>query len=198
MEENLEKDVKEKNENKPETYKKVCIDICGTTVIFGVTLATIYTVLNVFVSSVINNLNLLAVISSVLQFFVIFFMWKASLAFALNKKTISEIDSKKLIKIIYIVTLVIWIVVSFARYINIKNNIDYSIASNKNLQTVDIIAEELYDEETIQEYQVQRENMINSIYMKMYIYFAILEIGTFITYIIAAKMQKKKILKHVV
>ena len=195
MEENVQNE--EKIENNQQSLKRVYIDVCGTAVIFGVTFATIYTVLNIFVSSRIGNLNLLAVISALLQFFVIFFMWKSSLAFALTKKTIAEADSKKLMKSIWIITLIIWFVVGISNYFYIKNNIDYSISSNKNLQTVDIIAEELYDEETIAEYQAQRDAMINSIYAKMYTYYAILEVGTLVTYMLAAKLQKKKILKHV-
>ena len=195
MEEKVQNE--EKIENNQQSLKRVYIDVCGTAVIFGVTFATIYTVLNIFVSSRIGNLNLLAVISALLQFFVIFFMWKSSLAFALTKKTIAEADSKKLMKSIWIITLIIWFVVGISNYFYIKNNIDYSISSNKNLQTVDIIAEELYDEETIAEYQAQRDAMINSIYAKMYTYYAILEVGTLVTYMLAAKLQKKKILKHV-
>lgn len=195
MEENVQNE--EKIENNQQSLKRVYIDVCGTAVIFGVTFATIYTVLNIFVSSRIGNLNLLAVISALLQFFVIFFMWKSSLSFALTKKTIAESDSKKLMKTIWIITLIIWFVVGISNYFYIKNNIDYSISSNKNLQTVDIIAEELYDEETIAEYQAQRDAMINSIYAKMYTYYAILEVGTLVTYMLAAKLQKKKILKHV-
>ena len=195
MEENVQNE--EKIENNQQSLKRVYIDVCGTAVIFGVTFATIYTVLNIFVSSRIGNLNLLAVISALLQFFVIFFMWKSSLAFALTKKTIAEADSKKLMKSILIITLIIWFVVGISNYFYIKNSIDYSISSNKNLQTVDIIAEELYDEETIAEYQAQRDAMIDSIYAKMYTYYAILEIGTLVTYMLAAKLQKKKILKHV-
>lgn len=195
MEENVQNE--EKIENNQQSLKRVYIDVCGTAVIFGVTFATIYTVLNIFVSSRIGNLNLLAVISALLQFFVIFFMWKSSLAFALTKKTIAEADSKKLMKSIWIITLIIWFVVGISNYFYIKNSIDYSISSNKNLQTVDIIAEELYDEETIAEYQAQRDAMIDSIYAKMYTYYAILEIGTLVTYMLAAKLQKKKILKHV-
>ena len=195
MEENVQNE--EKIENNQQSLKRVYIDVCGTAVIFGVTFATIYTVLNIFVSSRIGNLNLLAVISALLQFFVIFFMWKSSLSFALTKKTIAESDSKKLMKTIWIITLIIWFVVGISNYFYIKNSIDYSISSNKNLQTVDIIAEELYDEETIAEYQAQRDAMINSIYAKMYTYYAILEVGTLVTYMLAAKLQKKKILKHV-
>lgn len=195
MEEKVQNE--EKIENNQQSLKRVYIDVCGTAVIFGVTFATIYTVLNIFVSSRIGNLNLLAVISALLQFFVIFFMWKSSLAFALTKKTIAEADSKKLMKSIWIITLIIWFVVGISNYFYIKNSIDYSISSNKNLQTVDIIAEELYDEETIAEYQAQRDAMIDSIYAKMYTYYAILEIGTLVTYMLAAKLQKKKILKHV-
>lgn len=195
MEEKVQNE--EKIENNQQSLKRVYIDVCGTAVIFGVTFATIYTVLNIFVSSRIGNLNLLAVISALLQFFVIFFMWKSSLAFALTKKTIAEADSKKLMKSIWIITLIIWFVVGISNYFYIKNSIDYSISSNKNLQTVDIIAEELYDEETIAEYQAQRDAMIDSIYAKMYTYYAILEVGTLVTYMIAAKLQKKKILKHV-
>lgn len=195
MEENVQNE--EKIENNQQSLKRVYIDVSGTAVIFGVTFATIYTVLNIFVSSRIGNLNLLAVISALLQFFVIFFMWKSSLSFALTKKTIAESDSKKLIKTIWIITLIIWFVVGISNYFYIKNSIDYSISSNKNLQTVDIIAEELYDEETIAEYQAQRDAMINSIYAKMYTYYAILEVGTLVTYMLAAKLQKKKILKHV-
>lgn len=195
MEEKVQNE--EKIENNQQSLKRVYIDVCGTAVIFGVTFATIYTVLNIFVSSRIGNLNLLAVISALLQFFVIFFMWKSSLAFALTKKTIAEADSKKLMKSIWIITLIIWFVVGISNYFYIKNSIDYSISSNKNLQTVDIIAEELYDEETIAEYQAQRDAMIDSIYAKMYTYYAILEVGTLVTYMLAAKLQKKKILKHV-
>ena len=195
MEENVQNE--EKIENNQQSLKRVYIDVCGTAVIFGVTFATIYTVLNIFVSSRIGNLNLLAVISALLQFFVIFFMWKSSLAFALTKKTIAEADSKKLMKSIWIITLIIWFVVGISNYFYIKNSIDYSISSNKNLQTVDIIAEELYDEETIAEYQAQRDAMIDSIYAKMYTYYAIIEVGTLVTYMLAAKLQKKKILKHV-
>ena len=195
MEENVQNE--EKIENNQQSLKRVYIDVCGTAVIFGVTFATIYTVLNIFVSSRIGNLNLLAVISALLQFFVIFFMWKSSLSFALTKKTIAESDSKKLMKTIWIITLIIWFVVGISNYFYIKNSIDYSISSNKNLQTVDIIAEELYDEETIAEYQAQRDAMIDSIYAKMYTYYAILEVGTLVTYMLAAKLQKKKILKHV-
>ena len=195
MEENVQNE--EKIENNQQSLKRVYIDVCGTAVIFGVTFATIYTVLNIFVSSRFGNLNLLAVISALLQFFVIFFMWKSSLSFALTKKTIAESDSKKLMKTIWIITLIIWFVVGISNYFYIKNNIDYSISSNKNLQTVDIIAEELYDEETIAEYQAQRDAMIDSIYAKMYTYYAILEVGTLVTYMLAAKLQKKKILKHV-
>lgn len=195
MEENVQNE--EKIENNQQSLKRVYIDVCGTAVIFGVTFATIYTVLNIFVSSRIGNLNLLAIVSALLQFFVIFFMWKSSLTFALTKKTITETDSKKLMKTIWIITLIIWFVVGISNYFYIKNSIDYSISSNKNLQTVDIIAEELYDEETIAEYQAQRDAMINSIYAKMYTYYAILEVGTLVTYMLAAKLQKKKILKHV-
>ena len=185
MEEKVQNE--EKIENNQQSLKRVYIDVCGTAVIFGVTFATIYTVLNIFVSSRIGNLNLLAVISALLQFFVIFFMWKSSLAFALTKKTIAEADSKKLMKSIWIITLIIWFVVGISNYFYIKNSIDYSISSNKNLQTVDIIAEELYDEETIAEYQAQRDAMIDSIYAKMYTYYAILEIGTLVTYMLPAK-----------
>ena len=195
MEEKVQNE--EKIENNQQSLKRVYIDVCGTAVIFGVTFATIYTVLNIFVSSRIGNLNLLAVISALLQFFVIFFMWKSSLAFALTKKTIAEADSKKLMKSIWIITLIIWFVVGISNYFYIKNSIDYSISSNKNLQTVDIIAEELYDEETIAEYQAQRDAMIDSIKAKMYTYYAIIDVGTLVTYMLAAKLQKKKILKHV-
>lgn len=179
------------------TSGKITQSLIGNWLLWGLVLGILYSFIYNLITSSIESMVVLALVTIVLQGITAILVWNCSTSSSFKKKTISYNDVPKVMKNLVIFTIVICAVTAIYNISNVHSTIDKAIESNYQLKFSESMLSYLYDDEEMAEYQVEKEKAIKELKGKMYTYLIILEIGLTAVYLGVLPLEKKYILKYV-
>ena len=179
------------------TPKKITQELIGYWLLWGLLLGIIYSILFNFLISFINNVVLKVIITMIMQGITIYLIWKFSTKSALKNKTLDYSDVPKIMKNLFIFTIVICAINVIYQLSQVNSSIDNTIDSNYQLKYTENMMPYLYQDEQITEYNKIKEETISKVKKQVYRYLTILEIGLTAIYIAVLPLEKKEILKYI-
>ena len=177
--------------------KKMTQELIVGWFLWGIPLGILYSVVYSLLANSMESMTMSAVIAIILQGITVFFIWRLSISSSFKKKTIASEDVPKVMKNLIIFTIIICFINGIFNFSKVNKIIDEMIDTNYQLKYYESMMSYLYDDEQMEEYNAQKEEIIKEAKNQCYIYLAILEIGLTIVYLAVLPLEKKAILKYV-
>lgn len=129
--------------------------------------------------------------------FLVFIIWKSSIKSTFKNKLIRQSDVSKVMKNLFILTIVFFIAHGTYNFININKTIEETVATTtQNYEK--LMSYIPNNKNKIAEYQKQMNEMIEQAKDELYKRLTILEIGIAAVYLVALPLNKKEILNNAV
>lgn len=179
------------------TVRKITGELIGGFILYGIVFSIIYRIIiTIVIKNIPDSYILLAITSIVLQGFCAFFIWRFSISSTFKKRSISPDDIPTVIRNMFIFSIIICIISAIYNFSNVNKQIDDTINSNISLRTAERMMQYVSTQEEIDQYEAEKEKIINEAKHELYTYLAILEIGSLIVYLGVIPLQKSKISEY--
>lgn len=179
------------------TVRKITGELIGGFILYEIIFSIIYKIIiNVVIKSIPNSYTLLAIITIILQGFMAFFTWRCSISSTFKKRSISHDDIPTVIRNMFIFAIIVCIISAVYNFSNVNKQIDNTINSDIRLKTTESMMKYVATQEQINQYEAEKEKIINETKKDLYTYLAIIEIGSIIVYLGVIPLQKSKISEY--
>lgn len=179
------------------TSGKITQALIGNWLLWGIVFGFLYNIIFSLITSKINSMIIVAIIAIIFQGIITFIMWKLSTSSSFKKKTIAYDDVPKVMKNLIIFTVAICIINGIYNASTVNSSIDEALQSDYKLKYAESMMSYYYNNAQMEEYQLQKEEMIKETKSKLYAYLITLEIGLTAVYLAVLPLEKKEILKYV-
>lgn len=177
---------------------KMVWSLIGYWLLWGIGFGLIYGIVYSKIVSNIESIVVSAIIAIVLQGIMVVLLWKTSTSFAFNRKTVLFKDVSYIMKRLIVFTIIVCAIDGGYKILQIDSEVNKRLEYNYEFRMTDNLAQILYDDEEISQYNKQKEDMIKDTKTRITSYIAIYEIGVTITYLLALTYERKQLLKYVV
>ena len=151
---------------------KITANLIGGVFLFGILFGIAYNIIYAILMGIFNieNMLLTTILSILLQIISTLLIWKCSTSSTFNKYTISSSYIPKIMRNLFIFTIVICSIYTVYSLTTINKTIETEIVNNSELKLSDMFIEKFYSQEQINEYNYQKEQAINEAKNKVYTY----------------------------
>ncbi len=184
--------------------KQVIKEILLRWLLWGILFVVIYTILyNVavyilgfFKIEIQTLLIIKAVITIILQGFLVRIVWKFSAKSTFSNKSMTPDNIPYVMNKIMIFTAIICALNGFYNFYQVNTIINEDINADSQVQFTELMISKIYNAEKKEEYNNKRIESIATIKNQRYIYLTILEIGLATVYLAALPAAENEILKY--
>ena len=163
----------------------------------GFAINIIYKIIVGILGKSIESWIIQSVLLLIAEGFLIFIIWKSSIKSTFKNKLIRQSDVSKVIKNLFIITIIFFIAHGTYNFININNTIEETIATTT--QSYERLMSYVSNNKNkIAEYQKQLDEALEKAKSELYKRLTILEIGIAAVYLVALPLNKKEISKYAV
>lgn len=187
-------------EQKVETAKSLTGELLGGFILFDIIFGLVLTIIKTLIVKSIDteSMIVLGLITIIFQAILLFIIWEAALAFTFRKKSIAYGEVPFLARNMMIIAVVFSFFGAINSFININEQVEKIVNENPQVRLSEIYMNKLYSDEQIEEYKVQKQQKIQEVKHKLYLYFFGLHVILLFVYMGITALQKKQIWKYAV
>ncbi len=163
-------------------------------IVFGKLNDIIYSAITLIIP---NKPLILIIVNIILQGISVFLLWQCCIKSVFKKIFIKTDDVKILMRNLIVILGILSFMIAIFNFAKINKLFSEKISSNPTLRIAEKYKDFLYEDATAS-YEEMKDKMISEAKTKLYIYFAVLEMGSLIVCLGATLLQKKTILKYAV
>lgn len=162
-------------------------ELIGGFIVYGIIYGILYSIIYSLIIEKISTDSLMpqAIIAIILQGLFAFAIWRVSIKTTFRKRSILQNDVPKVIKNMFIFTVILCVISTFSNYLEVKEKVE------KIEDRVNIYTSYMYDDA-----KEETEEALEEAKSELYTYLTVLELGLFAAYMAVVPLQKKAILEN--